>query len=175
LIYHVRDASTKREPIREKGKITGYQEVEDDAGESDKRLWATESEFGGMLKVMTREGNTLSSLTRDAWDKGQLGTLTRNCPLRASGAHISIVGHITAGELSRYLSATDAVNGFANRFLWVAVRRSKLLPLGGGHPRARNRSLGCSTEEGPWNSARRRDSSSGQMRLWIFGSQSIPG
>ena len=80
---------------------------------------------------MTREGNTLSSLIRDAWDKGDLRTLTRNCPLKATAAHISIVGHITQAELSRYLTATDAVNGFANRFLWIAVRRSKLLPLGG--------------------------------------------
>jgi hypothetical protein len=30
-----------------------------------------------------------------------------------------------------HLTGTDAANGFANRFLWVAVRRSKLLPDGG--------------------------------------------
>jgi hypothetical protein len=29
------------------------------------------------------------------------------------------------------LTATDSANGFANRFLFVAVRRSKLLPFGG--------------------------------------------
>jgi hypothetical protein len=34
-------------------------------------------------------------------------------------------------ELRRDLDFTEAANGFANRFLWVAVRRSKYLPEGG--------------------------------------------
>src|SRR5262249_39964835 len=96
LIYHVRDSSTKREPIRKEGKVTGYQLVEADPGEVDKRLWINESEFAGPLKVMSRDGNTLSVVLRDAWDKDQLGNLTKNCPLKATGVHISIAGHITA-------------------------------------------------------------------------------
>ena len=47
------------------------------------------------------------------------------------GTHICIVGHITADELRAELTANDSANGFANRFLFVAVRRSKLLPFGG--------------------------------------------
>ena len=35
LIFSVRDPSTKSEPIRERGKITGYQQVQDDFGETD--------------------------------------------------------------------------------------------------------------------------------------------
>lgn len=35
----------------------------------------------------------------------------------------------------RYLSDTEAANGFANRFLWLMVRRSKELPFGGDVPR----------------------------------------
>ena len=42
-----------------------------------------------------------------------------------------IIGHITKSELTRYLTATESDNGFANRFLWVCVKRSKLLPEGG--------------------------------------------
>jgi hypothetical protein len=136
LIYHVRDALTKREQIREKGKVIGTREIPDDPGEADKRLFVTETELGGTLKVMTRDGNTLSSLIRDAWDKGNLGTLVKNFPLRATGAHISIVGHITNAELRRFLSATDAVNGFANRFMWIAVHRTRMLPFGGNVPQA---------------------------------------
>ena len=34
----------------------------------------------------------------------------------------------------RYLTDTEAGNGFANRFLWVCVKRSKLLPEWGGVP-----------------------------------------
>jgi hypothetical protein len=49
----------------------------------------------------------------------------------ATGAHISIIGHITRDELLRYLDDTEAANGFGNRFLWICVRRSKVLPEGG--------------------------------------------
>ncbi len=42
-----------------------------------------------------------------------------------------VIGHITADELRAELTATEIANGFANRFLFVAVKRSKLLPFGG--------------------------------------------
>lgn len=131
LIHAVRDATAKQEPIKEGKRITGYQDVADDPGEPDKRLLCMESELGGTLKVATRDGNTLSALIRQAWDSGDLRTLTRNNPLRATGAHVSIIGHVTRDELVKLLSRVDASNGFANRFLWLAVRRSKSLPFGG--------------------------------------------
>ena len=84
-----------------------------------------------MLKVLAREGNTLSAIVRQAWDGEPLQTIVRNDPLRATAAHIGIVGHITRDELLRYLTATELANGFANRFLLIAVKRSKLLPFGG--------------------------------------------
>jgi Primase C terminal 2 (PriCT-2) len=40
-------------------------------------------------------------------------------------------GHITIDELRARLTRTDAANGFANRFLFPLVRRSKELPFGG--------------------------------------------
>jgi hypothetical protein len=55
----------------------------------------------------------------------------KNSPARATGAHISIIGHVTKDELLKYLTDSEAGNGFANRFLWFAVRRSKFLPDGG--------------------------------------------
>lgn len=57
--------------------------------------------------------------------------MTKHDPIVATGAHVCIIGHITADELRAELTATDTANGFANRFLFVAVRRSKLLPFGG--------------------------------------------
>jgi hypothetical protein len=57
--------------------------------------------------------------------------MTRRDPLVATDAHVCIVGHVTAEELTRRLSDTEAANGFANRFLFACVRRSKLLPSGG--------------------------------------------
>lgn len=76
-------------------------------------------------------GNTLSPVIRKAWDGGKLSTLTKNTPLTATGAHISIIAHITIDELRARLTRTDIANGFANRFLYPLVRRSKELPFGG--------------------------------------------
>ncbi len=103
-----------------------------DAGVSDKRLLVIESEFASTCKVMGREGNTLSPVLRNAWDATQvLRSLTKNSPLQASDAHISIIGHVTAGELRRYLDRAELGNGFADRFLFLCVRRANVLPNGG--------------------------------------------
>ena len=110
-------------------------EVQDDPeSPKDRRLLIVQAEFASVLRVMTREGNNLSALLRAAWDSGNLRTLTKRDPLKATGAHVSVIGHITRPELLRYLSDTEQHNGFANRFLWCAVRRSKFLPEGGYIP-----------------------------------------
>ena len=59
---------------------------------------------------------------------------TKNQTMRATGAHVSILACVTPDELRRKLTATEAANGFANRFLYVTVHRSKLLPRGGAIP-----------------------------------------
>lgn len=132
LIWQVRDPMSQRQPIKTGGRVSGFEEVETDAGVADKRLLVIESELGGTLRVMVRQNNTLTGVLRDAWDgKPVLRSLTKNSPGKASGAHISIIGHITRDELRRYLTETDMANGLANRFLWLCVRRSKCLPDGG--------------------------------------------
>ncbi|MFO1044789.1 MAG: bifunctional DNA primase/polymerase [Planctomycetaceae bacterium] len=131
LIMAVRDPVEVLEPVKDKGKITSYQNVIKDNGVTDKRLLVVEPEFAQTLKVLRREGNTLSPVVRQAWDSGSLSVMTKNNAARATGTHVSILGHITRPELSKCLCDTDCFNGFANRFLWVLVRRSKLLPDGG--------------------------------------------
>jgi hypothetical protein len=131
LIWAVRDEIRKNEPIKTKGRITGQQEVVADEGVSDKRLMVVEEEFSQVLRQASREGNTLSAIVRQAWDGGRLRSLTKNSPAKATDAHISIIGHITQQELVKALSETDTANGFANRFLWICSKRSKLLPDGG--------------------------------------------
>lgn len=103
----------------------------DTTAPDDKRLLVLEPEFAQVMKVLAREGNTLSPVVRNGWDGKRLQSLARNAPLRATAAHVGIVAHITKDELLRYLGATELANGFFNRFLLVAVRRSKLLPFGG--------------------------------------------
>lgn len=132
LIWAVRDPIEETKPVREKGRHTGeYETYIANHGELDKRLFVIEAEFANVLKVMAREGNTLSPVIRSAWDSGDLKTMVKNSPAKATGAHISIVGHITRDELRRYLTQTESANGFANRFCWLAVKRSNCLPDGG--------------------------------------------
>lgn len=128
LVYNVRDQRFATKPVREDGKVVGYEEILVDKGEEDKRLLLIEEEFSQALKVMSREGNILSPIIRQAWDHGNLRSLTKNDPNRATGAHISIVAHITRGELLRHLVENEQTNGFGNRFLWVCVSRSKSIP-----------------------------------------------
>ncbi len=98
-----------------------------------KRLLCLETEFAKPITAMRREGNTLSPLLRSAWDSQTLEIMTRGkSKTRASNAHISIVAHITPEELGKLLGGSvEVANGFANRFLWCLVRRSRLLPHGG--------------------------------------------
>jgi hypothetical protein len=132
LIWEVRDPIEETRPIRAKGRHTGeYETFIAFQGEDDKRLFVIESEFANVLKVMVREGNTLSVIIRLAWDCGDLKTMVKNAPAKATRAHISIIGHITRDELRRLLTQTESANGFGNRFFWLAVKRSKCLPEGG--------------------------------------------
>jgi hypothetical protein len=131
LIYQVRDPIEIVQPVKHRGRVIDYDQVIEDAGVTDKRLLVRESEFASTLRVIMREGNTLSPTIRRAWDGHDLGNLTKS-PARATEPHVSIIGHVTGDEVRRYLDRTELANGFANRFLFVCVRRSKLLPHGGG-------------------------------------------
>ncbi len=132
VIWAVRDAIVSHQPVKDHGRVVEYQDVETDPGVADKRLMVVESELAQALKVLAREGNTLSPVLRNAWDSGTLRILTKNSPAHATEAHISIIGHITKDELRRDMAAVEGLNGFANRFLWLCVRRSQCLPEGGG-------------------------------------------
>lgn len=129
LIWAVRDPQTARQARR--GPDGAAREQLADPGVADKRLLVYEPELSSTLRVLRRDGNTLSPVLRSAWDSGRLQILTRHSPATASGAHVSVVAHITRSELAGQLDQIEIANGFANRFLWISVRRSKLLPEGG--------------------------------------------
>ena len=99
-------------------------------GAPDKRLLVVESEFASVLRVMARDGNTLSAILRQAWDGGKLQVLTRGSRMKATDAHISVIVHVTKDELKKRLTDTDTAGGFTNRFMWLMVKRSKILPFG---------------------------------------------
>ncbi|MBS2008237.1 MAG: PriCT-2 domain-containing protein [Cyanobacteria bacterium SZAS TMP-1] len=93
----------------------------------DKRILVIESEFAGPLKAMQRQGNTLSVVIRDAWDRRKLSIMTKNNPLQATDAHIAILGHVTKDELIEQLQKVELSNGLVNRFLWFCSKRSKIM------------------------------------------------
>ena len=134
LIWAIRDPIEKFDrPHRTKENPHPKAElVVVDPGVEDKRFLVVESEYCTPLKVMERDGNTLSPILRDAWDASKpLRTLVKNSPTQATNPHISVVGHITTAELRRHFAETEAANGFGNRVMWFMVRRSKMLPEGG--------------------------------------------
>ncbi|MBV8831248.1 MAG: DUF3987 domain-containing protein [Acidobacteriaceae bacterium] len=106
-----------------------------DGHSQDKRVLIVEGEFSRVLQNMQRQGNTLSGTLRDVYDNGRAGVMTKNHPVTASDAHVSVVGHITREEVTRVMNRNECWNGFGNRFLWIFVpSRSKSLPHGGNIP-----------------------------------------
>ena len=131
LIHAVRDAITDTVPRREGQRLVDHESQIRDIGVNDKRLMVVESELSQALQSARREGNTLSAIIREAWDGGPLRVLAKSAKATCLEPHISILAHITIAELKRQLTTNDMGNGFANRFLWLCVTRSKVLPFGG--------------------------------------------
>lgn len=91
----------------------------DKTGSEDKRLWVIESEFSNVLHQAKRDGNTLSSSLRDAWDGSDIKPAIKNGRTWVSAPHIGIHANITPGELKALLTSREMNNGFANRFLFI--------------------------------------------------------
>ena len=124
IIYAVRD---QVEIWEKKGKAEGKMVISD-PGVKDKRLFVLDEEFAGVLANTKREGNTLSTVIRTIWDTGNFDPLTKNQKMRATGAHIGWVSHITGHELTEKMSRCEGFSGFANRILWVFASRRGSIP-----------------------------------------------
>jgi hypothetical protein len=138
VIHHVRDPRhrLRKATTGEVGDRDGMVEELVDAGVEDKRLMLVVEEMAAVFAVVSRRDNTLSPVLRELWGRGSAQTLAKNSPERCSNALVSLLGHITPAELRNRLESAEVANGFANRFLYFLVRRSKLLPRGGNVPRA---------------------------------------
>jgi Protein of unknown function (DUF3987) len=97
----------------------------------DRRLLVFEAEWAAVMARMRREGNSLSATLRAAWEGGDLSTLNVAARI-APTSHIGVLAHITPGEFRDRVSTSDMAGGTYNRFLPVAVARSKFLPLSQG-------------------------------------------
>lgn len=132
VIHCVRDAIYGIIPVhkRKAGEAGKAETTLLDEGVEDKRLLIVEEEFARLLNVAARPGNTLSSTLRKGWDgKDILRVEGKISPSKATGAHISMIGHVTAAELLGCMSEVENKNGFSNRVLWIATRRTKEIPI----------------------------------------------
>ena len=99
LIYHVRDPVSGGSDVgraeEKNGPSPGTRVVIDREGVADKRLLIVETELSRVMKAMNRDNNTLSDVIRQAWESGNLRTMAKQFPAKATDAHISIVAHTT--------------------------------------------------------------------------------
>jgi hypothetical protein len=113
----------------------------------DHRRLVVEPEWARVLTAAGRDGSVLSPLIRQAWDGDRLEARSRGKKSVAEGAHIGVVGHITADELRARLLNVEVANGFANRHLFALVHRAQLLPDGGAPDDDTVRQLGDTVGE----------------------------
>ena len=95
----------------------------------DKRLWIIESEFANVLHQSKRDGNTLSSALRDAWDGISIRPATKSARVWATDPHIALSAAITPSELLGLIESRELTNGFANRFMIFWAERERLVPF----------------------------------------------
>lgn len=131
LVHRIRDEqrSFKKPDRRKKSNNEPPEMIVVDPGITDKRLLTVEEEFSQILKMAQRQGSSLTESYRKAWDSPlKLRTTNKNSPLEASDPHISFIGHTNKEELLQTLTDVDLSNGYANRILWCAANRAKLMP-----------------------------------------------
>lgn len=109
------------------GLVAHFQQSSKSEQDQDRRLAVTEVEFARPLAASKREHSTLGPILRSLWEDDAAQIMTRTEPLKVHGIHLVVIGHITARELRLKLSDADVSGGTVNRFLPVAVSRSKLL------------------------------------------------
>ncbi len=153
LVHRVRDPIFK----------PGSDEIVDE-GVSDKRLMDVEKEFTAQLKFAAREGNALAEELLLAWETGDLGKMIKNRREHATGAYVSVIGHITPEGLQLHFSDEHISNGLGNRFMCFYTHAVRLLSSGGNESvikrasaefaesiRAALRQVGSDVRTMPWS------------------------
>lgn len=98
---------------------------------TDKRFLILESEFGNVLNMAERQGNTLSHVLRNGYDGKTIRPLTKRDLVCVTDPYFVLVGNITPGELcSHRQNAVMSVNGMLNRMLilWTYTTRRQPIP-----------------------------------------------
>ena len=109
------------------GFASGEALIKELAEAEDPRCLIVEPEFATVLARAGRDGSILSMTMRNTWDGGAVANRRASGSVIAKDHHVGVIAQTTREELQRQLSATEQANGFANRFLFVAAKRSKHL------------------------------------------------
>jgi Protein of unknown function (DUF3987) len=129
LVWAVRDASPEYERNRSKDDGAPDYITVTRPGVEDKRLLPIITEFGGLMKLMKKDGSVTREILKQAWDDdGSLSTMSKTQPAFATRPLISLIMHGTPEELREKIDDVGLADGFGNRFLWCLASKSKLLP-----------------------------------------------
>ena len=109
------------------GFASGEALIKELAEAEDPRCLIVEPEFATVLARAGRDGSILSMTMRNTWDGDAVANRRASGSFVAKDHHVGVIAQTTREELQRQLSATEQANGFGNRFLFVAAKRSKYL------------------------------------------------
>lgn len=120
LVHRVRDATYNKD-----GEVK-------DEGVSDKRSFVMSEELSSVFKVSERSGSILTEMVRVCYDAPEkLSINNKNTPTTATGALITVAGHVTPQSLHGLADVNlDVCGGTLNRFVWVLAKNSKFVPFG---------------------------------------------
>lgn len=97
---------------------------------TDKRFLLLEPEFGNVLNMAQRKGNTLSHVLRNGYDGKTIRPLTKRDRVCVTDPFFVMVGSITPGELTGHdQNAVMTVNGMLNRTLMLWTRTNRMQPI----------------------------------------------
>lgn len=129
LMRHVEDGWHDRHRVS--GFGSGEAFIEHASENPGDAIYMVEPELARLLAAASRDGSSVSSVLRNAWDFRRMEHRIRKVKHDAPAAPVSLVGHITIDELrdARHgLRPVEIMNGFGNRVLWMFVDRRRLLP-----------------------------------------------
>ena len=90
------------------------------------RALVLETKLGRLFRHEPRRLDALADDPR-CMGRGAAGAPSGKERALVTWHHVGLLGHITPTELREKLRDVDAGNGFGNRFVWLAVRRSRLV------------------------------------------------
>ena len=136
IINQIRDSTMETRQSKVKGVMVSEQHL--NRGVDDKRLFIREGEAASILVLADKKESFASVVLRNCWDGQPLRNIVKgktaeglSNSAKCESPHVSISGDTTIHELRARMPKGADENGFANRFLFPYVCRTKECPNGG--------------------------------------------